>query len=93
MGIPDTPTDSLYFDIYNALEQDGFYIPYGSFAKTTDITKPLLQYASGKLCASFYENSTFRSIYVPFGVDNVMNPDARIDILQKGIELLTSGDY
>ena len=93
MGIPDTPTDSLYFDIYNALEQDGFYIPYGSFAKTTDTTKPLLQYASGKLCASFYENSTFRSIYVPFGVDNVMNPDARIAILQKGIELLTTGDY
>jgi hypothetical protein len=92
VGIPNTPTESMYFDIYNSLEQDGLYITYPAFNATSPQSNSILQYASGKLCASFHDNGTFRTIYLPFGLDNLTNSDIRIQLVKTMLKMLETGE-
>ncbi|HPJ11852.1 MAG TPA: S8 family serine peptidase [Caldisericia bacterium] len=92
IGIPNTATESMYFDIYNSLEQDGFYITYPAFETTSSHSKSILQYASGKLCANFHDNGTFRCIYLPFGLDNLTNSDIRIKLVKTMLKMLETGE-
>ncbi|MDD4614199.1 MAG: S8 family serine peptidase [Caldisericia bacterium] len=93
VGLQNTPTESMYFDLYNSLEQDGLYITFPEFEPTNPNTKPLFQYASQKLCSSYFDNGVYRAIYLPFGLDNITNTDVRIKVVQLAKKLLETGEY
>jgi len=93
VGIPSTVTESMYFDLYNSLEQDGLYITFPEFEATSPYAKPLFHYASQKFCSSYFDNGTYRAIYIPFGLDNLTNSDIRIKLIQMTKKLLETGEY
>jgi subtilisin family serine protease len=93
VGIPGTVTESMYFDLYNSLEQDGLYITFPEFEPTSPYAKPLFQYASQKFCSSYFDNGTYRAIYLPFGLDNLTNSDIRIKLIQMTKKLVETGEY
>ncbi|MCK5847576.1 MAG: S8 family serine peptidase [Caldisericia bacterium] len=92
-GVENTVTQGMYFDLFNPVEQDGLYITFPELKFTKDETKTLFFYASQKVCSSYYDSGSFRTALVPFGVDNLMHSETRLDLLKLMVKLMDDGTY
>jgi hypothetical protein len=92
-GIEHTVTQDMYFDLFNPVEQDGLYITFPELEPTKNETKPLFMYASNKLCSSYYDSGSFRTALIPFGMDNLMHTETRLNLLKLIVKLMDEGTY
>jgi hypothetical protein len=87
-GAPNSPFNDLFFDISDNFSENGIYVPFGSFEQLDPSVQPLFQYYSGEIASTYFKGSTFKSIFIPFGIDNIMRSTLRIDVLNRMIKLI-----
>jgi hypothetical protein len=87
-GSPNTPFSDFSFDLGDNFSNNGIYVPFGSFELLDNNVQPLLQYYGGEIATTYYQGSTFKSIFIPFGIDNMMRGTVRIDLLNRMLKLI-----
>jgi hypothetical protein len=88
LGAPNSPFADLSFDISDSLSNNGIYVPFGSFELLNNSVQPLLLYYSGEIACTYYQGESFKSIYLPFGLENMLESTVRIDVLTRMIKLI-----
>jgi hypothetical protein len=91
VGESGTKLSGLIFDLYDPLVQGTTYITFPSLEPVSDGVKPLFRYLSGAISTTLFEKQNFRSIMMPFGIDNVYSSETRQKILT-GLIYTLSGE-
>lgn len=89
-GVAKTAFTDLSFDLYDTLGNNGIFVPFGSFTPIKEGVIPIFQYYSGEIAATLFQTKTYRSIYLPFGIDNINITSIRLDLLNRMLLILLS---
>lgn len=87
-GAQGSPFTDMSFDLADNFSNNGIYVPFGSFDLVHESAQPILVYYGGEIASTFYQGSTFKSIFLPFGIDNITRSTVRIDLINRMIKLL-----
>jgi subtilisin family serine protease len=92
IGSAGTKFSGLVFDLFDPLVEGTTYITYPTFEALKDGVTPLLKYLNGdEISTMLYNSGKFKSILMPFGIDNVFSSDVRQKIIT-GLVYTLSGD-
>lgn len=81
IGESGTNLSGLLFDLYDPLAEGTTYITFPSLELLNDNVKPLFRYLSGAVSTTLFDAVNFKSIIMPFGIDNVYSAETRQKIL------------
>ena len=90
IGAPDSPFSDLKFDLVDTFGSSGIFVPFGSFRLLDRTVQPLLLYYSGEIASTYLRTNSYRTILIPFGIDNMTRSTLRIDVLRRMLTLLLS---
>jgi len=82
-GVAKTAFADISFGLNDTLGKNGIFVPFGSFIPMKEGVIPLFQYYSGEIASTLYQTKTFRSIFLPFGIDNINITSIRLDLLNR----------
>lgn len=82
IGSSGTKFSGLIFDLFDPLVDGTTYITYPAFNPVKYGVTPLLKYLNGgEISTVLYDEGKFKSILMPFGIDNVFSSDVRQKII------------
>lgn len=87
-GVAKTAFADLSFDLSDTLGNNGIFVPFGSFVPLKEGVIPIFQYYSGEIASTLYQTKAFRSIFLPFGIDNINVTSIRLALLNRMVSIM-----
>lgn len=91
IGAKNTLMDGMLLDLSDSMTDSGIFTPYPSLTIRNDQVVTVFSYLSGKVSSTYFEQDNFRTLYITFGLDNLTKANARLDLVNKSIQLVLDG--
>jgi hypothetical protein len=79
----------MVFDVYDPYVKLGTYLLYPSFKIIKTGAKSIFTYFNGSISSTFYNSGIFKTIYIPFGIENITNNENKEKLIINAINSIT----